>query len=308
MFCPKCGNSIPENAKFCSKCGHKIRGVSEINKDDKGRYLLENNKMQKKSGVHHKVRKYALLVASVLCVLIVIIAAYSMNQSRLIYEYNEAFYTATVIEVKKEYKEKITEIVIPQEVKYEGKTYTVARIQHDAFKGCVNLESVEIPNTVVYIGSGAFHECSSLKSIELSNQIKDINSDTFSGCVKLESIEIPQKVVNIYSNAFYGCSSLTQIELPKEMNYIGNNAFEGCKNLASVSFPEYVKNMGNDVFLGCELLKNNGMYYEEENEVESGVVEEDNSLNLPYSREDFVSDAAWNEYVNFSDLSGLKNN
>jgi len=178
MFCPKCGNSFPENAKFCSKCGHKIRGVSEINKDDKGRYLLENNKMQKKSGVHHKVRKYALLVASVLCVLIVIIAAYSMNQSRLIYEYNEAFYTATVIEVKKEYKEKITEIVIPQEVKYEGKTYTVARIQHDAFKGCVNLESVEIPNTVVYIGSGAFHECSSLKSIELSNQIKDINDTT----------------------------------------------------------------------------------------------------------------------------------
>lgn len=26
MFCPKCGNEIKENQKFCAKCGYKIEG------------------------------------------------------------------------------------------------------------------------------------------------------------------------------------------------------------------------------------------------------------------------------------------
>ena len=30
MFCPKCGNQINEDAKFCSRCGHAIAHSSDI--------------------------------------------------------------------------------------------------------------------------------------------------------------------------------------------------------------------------------------------------------------------------------------
>ena len=32
MFCEKCGNNLPSNAKFCNKCGYHISDI-EIAKD-----------------------------------------------------------------------------------------------------------------------------------------------------------------------------------------------------------------------------------------------------------------------------------
>lgn len=31
MFCPKCGNEIEENAKFCAKCGYRVTQFNEVN-------------------------------------------------------------------------------------------------------------------------------------------------------------------------------------------------------------------------------------------------------------------------------------
>ncbi len=32
MFCPECGNSIPDTAKFCSRCGHKFETIEKSEK------------------------------------------------------------------------------------------------------------------------------------------------------------------------------------------------------------------------------------------------------------------------------------
>lgn len=42
-------------------------------------------------------------------------------------------------------------VVIPETVQYKGKTYPVTKIGHTAFKECVNLKEVVIPNTVTII-------------------------------------------------------------------------------------------------------------------------------------------------------------
>ena len=58
------------------------------------------------------------------------------------------------------------EVVIPESVTYNGKTYTIASIGGYAFAACPGLTSVTIPNTVTTINQNAFNGCTGLKTIE----------------------------------------------------------------------------------------------------------------------------------------------
>ncbi|MDD7100738.1 MAG: leucine-rich repeat protein [Prevotellaceae bacterium] len=57
------------------------------------------------------------------------------------------------------------EVVIPAEVEYEGKKYTVISIFEKSFMANTAITSVEIPASVKYIGAYAFYGCTSLVSI-----------------------------------------------------------------------------------------------------------------------------------------------
>ena len=54
-------------------------------------------------------------------------------------------------------------VVIPEKVKYKGRTYPVTKIGGQAFKDCVNLREVIIPNSVTTIGDYAFVRCTGLR-------------------------------------------------------------------------------------------------------------------------------------------------
>ena len=53
----------------------------------------------------------------------------------------------------------IGELVIPDKISYEGLDYTVTTIGKAAFRGCSDLTSIKIPNTIIRIRSGAFSYC-----------------------------------------------------------------------------------------------------------------------------------------------------
>ena len=115
-------------------------------------------------------------------------------------------------------------------------------IRECAFYGCVELESISIPNTVTRIGRGAFSMCQHLKEIKIPDSVTDLNAgnqlidvDTFNCCLQLKSITIPKGVKNIPKHMFYDCYYLETIKIPKNA-IIDSTAFEGCSNLKSIIY------------------------------------------------------------------------
>ncbi len=130
-------------------------------------------------------------------------------------------------------------IKIPSE--HDGKPVT--ELDYEAFSKCVNLTSVEIPNSVKIIGCGAFEGCSSLTNVEIPCSVTFIDEGAFYDCSSLENIEIPSSVTHIDDLAFSGCSNLTSIEIPSSVTYIGISLFMYCENLTSITVQS-----GNSVY------------------------------------------------------------
>ena len=85
-------------------------------------------------------------------------------------------------------------VVIPESVEYNGKTYSVTSIGVSAFELCSGLTSVTIPNSVIYIGRWAFSGCKALLSITIPNSVTTIDRGAFVACTGLASIIVAEEI------------------------------------------------------------------------------------------------------------------
>lgn len=76
-------------------------------------------------------------------------------------------------------------------------------IKEEAFIGCGEITSVEIPETVVSIGKKAFAECNGIETIVFKNGLQSIGEQAFFGANNLVNITIPNSVTSIGAFAFY---------------------------------------------------------------------------------------------------------
>jgi hypothetical protein len=118
-------------------------------------------------------------------------------------------------------------VVIPDSVTYNEKTYPVTLIWGETFRYC-DLTSISIPNTVTRIDQYAFWDCSGLKYVTIGNSVTCIRWQAFDGCINLMSINIPNSVTSIEEKAFNNCRSLTCVTIPNSVTSIGESAFSGC--------------------------------------------------------------------------------
>ena len=120
------------------------------------------------------------------------------------------------------------DVVIPESVVFDGKTYSVTAVGVLSFGFCYSLTSVIIPNSVTEIGTSAFDRCYNLSSVTIPNSVKTIGDVAFAGCKGLTSITIPDGTVAIGYAAFQECSNLTSVVIPNSVNTIDGCAFYGC--------------------------------------------------------------------------------
>ena len=141
----------------------------------------------------------------------------------------------------------ISSIELPNSLTYIGYT---------AFAQDNNLISLTIPNSVDSIGAGAFQDCANLETVVIGNGVKTLIEDIFSGCTKLKSVSLPQSITMIYFGVFANCTSLSSIDIPSSVTYLGYRAFDGCSSLDNVVIPESVKYIGCAAFRDCSSLIN----------------------------------------------------
>lgn len=144
-------------------------------------------------------------------------------------------------------------IVIPEKVKHNGKTYKVTAIDRETFMGNSELESVIIPKSVKTIGNGAFAQCYSLKTVVLPPDLTEINDYMFSES-NIREIKIPEKVKSIGQAAFNNCP-LKSIEIPNSVKTIGKSAFSACRWMEKVTLGNSVKTIDDAAFSFCTSLK-----------------------------------------------------
>ena len=184
------------------------------------------------------------------------------------------------------------DVVIPQTVTYNGKTYNVTSIGEYAFYDCSNLTSITIPNSVTSIGNVAFSRCSGLTSVEIPNSVTSIGGYAFQVCSNLTSITIPNSVTRIGAQAFNACPMLSSVHIsdlaawcnisfvdanaanplyyaqhlylngeevkdlviPEGVTTIKTMAFYRFRGLSSVTIPNSVTSIGQSAFYGCSNL------------------------------------------------------
>lgn len=148
------------------------------------------------------------------------------------------------------------EIVVPQTITYQNKTYTVSSIAYASEKTAssttVNMSypvdktsnvasskitKITLPETITEIPASSFEGCSGLEEIKFSDQIKKIDNYTFRNCTKLSRVNATAKSI---------------FNLPKSLESIGKEAFLN-SGVITVTIPP-LKSWDKESFKGCEKL------------------------------------------------------
>jgi len=168
---------------------------------------------------------------------------------------------------------------------------SVTTIRGAAFAGCVNLQSVTIPDgleviedwafgyagltsiclpaSVSHIGESVFVGCESLSEISVDGENryyftdddvlfnKDVTELIFYPAFKNDTTEysIPETVSAIFANAFAFNTTLEKVAVPSGVTEFHRNTFYLCKNLETVNIPDGVTDIGYCAFCCCYSLK-----------------------------------------------------
>ena len=88
----------------------------------------------------------------------------------------------------------------------------VISIGENAFRDCVSLNNVKIPDGLKTISNGAFYKCTNLSNVNIPETVNRIGAFAFQGSA-LTNVKIPDTVTNIEGSAFRNCLRLTNIEV-----------------------------------------------------------------------------------------------
>jgi hypothetical protein len=146
-------------------------------------------------------------------------------------------------------------------------TFRVMEIDANAFYGCTEVTSIDIPYSVLRIVDGAFKGCSGIKKFtvnENNQSYKDIDGILFSKDNKMlikypaqkETAEyvISEEVAIICTEAFMDNAFLRKVSVGNFVTAISDNSFKNCSALEEVELGGNVRIIGAESFKNCPKL------------------------------------------------------
>ena len=145
-------------------------------------------------------------------------------------------------------------------------------IYANAFKGCENIKSLTIPDSVTRIETAALSGCTSIESITIPfvGNAADGTGLTYLGSIFSSRIVdyrypndyVPLSLKNvtvtggntIHDKAFY-YTNIVNVTICDGVKTIGSEAFGENFYLSSIVIPDSVTSIGSDAFRGCSTLK-----------------------------------------------------
>lgn len=129
---------------------------------------------------------------------------------------------------------KVRKITLPSTIKEIESTFRVIDcdrydnyVSTSPFRGCYELEEVNIPEGITEIADGLFYASSGLKTLEIPSSVKRIGRYAFANS-GIEKLIVPKNVDVIDENAFRWCKNLKEIYIPKETE-LASNCFRDCE-------------------------------------------------------------------------------
>ncbi len=128
----------------------------------------------------------------------------------------------------------------------------IEAIPDNFFEGCTALESMDISESVVEIGTNVFEACSALATTETGGLvICDGWVLGFAEELKVEELVVPEGIRGIAAGAFKGEWGIESLTLPESLRFIGAGAFEDCTGLENIIVPTNVVKIDRDAFRNC---------------------------------------------------------
>ncbi len=146
-------------------------------------------------------------------------------------------------------------VAIPQTVRLGDTVYTVVAIANGGFSGCTGIRSIILPAKISRIGKDAFLGCHNLNSINIPYGVKEIKDGTFCHCDALAGITVPDGVAKIGKYAFAHCKNITRFNVPDNCKEIGDKAFYNCLKLQALVITAAVEKIGARALQGCPELR-----------------------------------------------------
>ena len=133
-----------------------------------------------------------------------------------------------------------------------SRPYPVRGIAAGAFRGEWGIATVELPESLVFIGAGAFENCTGLEDVAVPTNVWKIDRDAFRNCTYAQGLSLPEGALKVIGDgAFANGSSFPGIALPDGVGEVGDGAFSNCWRAASVVIPQSVERIGDDAFADC---------------------------------------------------------
>ena len=110
------------------------------------------------------------------------------------------------------------DLVIPEKINYNGKTYAVAEVIDKLFYNNQKINSVVFPKTIINLGKEIFYSSGYLRKVEFKCNVKVVDKNLFYSCGNLRELVFAYapEVINLAKS---GCYYINTIQMPNNIFY-----------------------------------------------------------------------------------------